>query len=91
MDNFADYSLNRGLRVKQRLFIGDSDDPIAAVVQPSFAFRILGCDCVPTMNSAINLDDEPRSMADEIDNVRPKWSLPTKARARLRDFAQFPP
>jgi hypothetical protein len=78
MGNFADYSLNSRLRVKQSLFVGDPDDAIAAPAQPMLAFDISFRHRINPVNSTVNFDDDPFLMTNEVDNIGAERRLPSK-------------
>jgi hypothetical protein len=90
-DDLAAYSLNSGLRVKQSLLVRYSDNVVAATTQPIFTFRVPRHDSVQPMNSAINLDDEPRVVANEIHDIRSEGRLAAKVRTMQVEPAQQSP
>jgi len=76
------------MRIEQRLFIRNPDHAIAPRGQPSFALSVAGRDNIQAMDAAIDLDDQPRTVADEIDQVGAKRGLPAKMRSAQVDLAQ---
>src|SRR5580704_247488 len=65
----------------QGVLVRHPDDGVAPTAQPSLALRIAGRDGRQRMNAAVDLDDEPRAMTDEIDDVWAEWRLSAKVAA----------
>jgi hypothetical protein len=77
--------------IEQGVLVADPDHRIAALPQPTLAFRITRDDRWMLVYAAIDLDDQPGAVAVEIDNIGSERRLPAEVRAVQVEFSQSAP
>jgi hypothetical protein len=75
----------------ERILVPDPDHTIAALLQPYLALRVTNGDGRMTVDAAVDLDDQARFVADEVDDVRTERGLAAKVRSIQIESAKRAP